>query len=143
MLVGLDGSEHSLAALSVADDLAGRLGSEVHVLAATGGKPIGSEGSWTERVSEWDRGHPVSALRDRSSRADLVVIGSRGLHGVRALGSVSERVAHRSHCSTLVVQLYLLNYQRNSVSDLRAGEARASLATARPPQAAARSVVAT
>lgn len=105
VLVGLDGSEHSLAALSVADDLAGRLGSEVHVLAATGGKPIGSEGSWTERVSEWDRGHPVSALRDRSSRADLMVIGSRGLHGVRALGSVSERVAHRSHCSTLVVQL--------------------------------------
>ena len=105
VLVGLDGSEHSLAALSVADDLAGRLGSEVHVLAATGGKAIGGEGSWTERVSEWDRGHPVSALRDRSSRADLVVIGSRGLHGVRALGSVSERVAHRSHCSTLVVQL--------------------------------------
>jgi nucleotide-binding universal stress UspA family protein len=105
VLVGLDGSENSMAALTVADELAGRLGSEVHVVAATGGKAIGDEGAWTERVTEWDPGHPVSALRDRSSRADLVVIGSRGLHGVRALGSVSERVAHRSHCSTLVVQL--------------------------------------
>ena len=103
VLVGLDGSEHSMAALTVADDLAGRLGSEVHVLAATGGKAIGDEGAWTDRVTEWDPAHPVSALRDRSIRADLVVIGSRGLHGVRALGSVSERVAHRAHCSTLVV----------------------------------------
>ena len=103
VLVGLDGSEHSMAALTVADDLAGRLGSEVHVLAATGGKAIGGEGAWTERITEWDPGHPVSALRDRSIRSDLVVIGSRGLHGVRALGSVSERVAHRAHCSTLVV----------------------------------------
>jgi nucleotide-binding universal stress UspA family protein len=103
VLVGLDGSEYSLAALTVADDLAGRLGSEVHVLTATGGKTVGREGSWTERVSEWVSGHPVSALSDRSTRADLVVIGSRGLHGVRALGSVSERVAHRAHCSTLVV----------------------------------------
>jgi nucleotide-binding universal stress UspA family protein len=105
ILLGLDGSEYSLAALAVADELAGRLGSEVHVLTATGGKTVGREGSWTERVSEWASGDPVSALRDRSVRADLVVIGSRGLHGVRALGSVSERVAHRSHCSTLVVQL--------------------------------------
>ena len=103
VMVGVDGSESSLAALTVADDLAGRLGSEVHVLTATGGKAVGRDGSWTMRVSEWDLGHPVSALRDRSTREDLVVIGSRGLHGVRALGSVSERVAHRVRCSTLVV----------------------------------------
>ena len=30
--------------------------------------------------------------------------GSRGLHGVKALGSVSERVAHRAACSVLVVR---------------------------------------
>jgi nucleotide-binding universal stress UspA family protein len=28
--------------------------------------------------------------------ADLLVIGSRGLHGIAALGSVSERVAHQA-----------------------------------------------
>jgi nucleotide-binding universal stress UspA family protein len=34
---------------------------------------------------------------------DLVVVGSRGVHGLRALGSVSERVAHQAHCTALVV----------------------------------------
>lgn len=34
----------------------------------------------------------------------LIAIGSRGLSGVRALGSVSERVAHRAHCSVLVAR---------------------------------------
>jgi hypothetical protein len=42
----------------------------------------------------------VSAARD----ADLLVLGSRGLHGLRALGSVSERVAHRAPSSVLVVR---------------------------------------
>ena len=34
----------------------------------------------------------------------LVAVGSRGLTGVRALGSVSERVAHRAPCSVLVAR---------------------------------------
>lgn len=103
IVVGLDGSEFSLAALAVADDLADRLGSAIQVVAATGGKPVEREGAWAERVTEWDEGHPLGALRDRSTRADLLILGSRGLHGLRALGSVSERVAHCAHCSTLVV----------------------------------------
>lgn len=103
VLVGVDGSELSLAALTVAGDLAERLGAEVTVVAATGGKPVAREEPWAERVTEWDPGHPFAALRDRSSLADLIVVGSRGLHGVRALGSVSERIAHRANCSVLVV----------------------------------------
>jgi nucleotide-binding universal stress UspA family protein len=103
IVVGLDGSEFSLAALSVADDLTERFGSEVQVVAATGGKPVEREAEWAERVTEWEPRHPVAALRDRSTQADLLILGSRGLHGVRALGSVSERVAHRAHCSTLIV----------------------------------------
>jgi nucleotide-binding universal stress UspA family protein len=39
-----------------------------------------------------------------SERVALVTLGSRGLHGMRALGSVSERVAHRAHCSVLVAR---------------------------------------
>jgi nucleotide-binding universal stress UspA family protein len=35
--------------------------------------------------------------------ASLIVIGHRGLRGVRALGSVSERVVHQAPCSVLVV----------------------------------------
>jgi Universal stress protein family. len=103
IVVGLDGSELSLAALSVADDLADRLGSAIQVVTATGGKPVEREGAWAERVTAWDPGHPFAALRDRSPLADLLILGSRGLHGVRALGSVSERVAHRAHCSALVM----------------------------------------
>lgn len=103
ILVGVDGSTFSLEALSAADDLTARLGSAVEVVAATGGKPLEREGAWAERVTEWDSRHAFAALRERSAEADLVILGSRGLHGVRALGSVSERVAHGARCSVLVV----------------------------------------
>jgi nucleotide-binding universal stress UspA family protein len=43
-------------------------------------------------------------LTAASHDADLLVLGSRGLHGLKALGSVSERVAHRAECSTLIVR---------------------------------------
>lgn len=51
-----------------------------------------------------DPGHPVEVLTELSADADLVVLGSRGLHGLRALGSISERVAHKADCSVLVVR---------------------------------------
>ena len=38
----------------------------------------------------------------KAYRASMVVIGRRGLGGVKALGSVSERVLHRAQCSVLV-----------------------------------------
>ena len=40
----------------------------------------------------------------RSLRPDLLILGSRGLRGLRSLGSVSERVAHGSDASVLVVR---------------------------------------
>jgi nucleotide-binding universal stress UspA family protein len=49
---------------------------------------------------------PVPARIDEAARAthsSLVVIGKRGLRGVKALGSVSERVLHQAACSVLVV----------------------------------------
>lgn len=104
VVVGLDGSSSSLAALAVGDDLAERLGSRIQVVTATGGKSVDGEAPWAERVTDWDPGQPFAALRDSSRRADLLILGSRGLHGVRALGSVSERVAHRAHCSSLIIR---------------------------------------
>ena len=102
IVLGLDGSAPALAALATADELASRVGTTVEVVSATsGGSP--PEEAWTGRVDSWDAAQPVTALVERSREADLVVVGSRGLHGVRALGSVSERVAHRAHCSVLVV----------------------------------------
>ena len=50
-------------------------------------------------------GAPVRRITRSLEICDLVILGSRGLHGVQALGSVSERVAHRAHCSTLVTHL--------------------------------------
>jgi nucleotide-binding universal stress UspA family protein len=102
LVVGLDGSPPALAALATADELASRVGATVEVVCATsGGSRV--EGAWTGRVDSWDAAPPVAALLTRSREADLVVVGSRDLHGLRALGSVSERVAHRAHCSVLVV----------------------------------------
>jgi nucleotide-binding universal stress UspA family protein len=53
-------------------------------------------------------GHPAEVIarlaRDRG--CDLIVLGSRGLSGVRSflLGSVSDRVAHHAPCSVLIVK---------------------------------------
>jgi nucleotide-binding universal stress UspA family protein len=53
---------------------------------------------------ELDEGPPVEVLLTAAEGADLLVVGSRGLHGVSALGSVSERVAHGARCSVLVAR---------------------------------------
>jgi nucleotide-binding universal stress UspA family protein len=53
---------------------------------------------------ERHHGHPVDVLIAAAEGADLVVLGNRGLHGLAALGSVSERVAHHAPCSILVVR---------------------------------------
>ena len=54
--------------------------------------------------AEYVEGDPVKTLIASAGKADLVVVGSRGLGGLRSLGSVSERVAHRASCSVLVVR---------------------------------------
>ena len=105
ILVGVDGSDHSLAAAAVARSIADRFGSELVVVVAKGGKPV-DLGPIRELSSEvvTDSGKPVEVLADLSKEVDLLVVGSRGLHGLAAIGSVSERVAHRAACSTLVVR---------------------------------------
>jgi nucleotide-binding universal stress UspA family protein len=47
---------------------------------------------------------PVRALVVASANADLVVVASRWLHGLKSVRSVSERVAHEARCSTLIVR---------------------------------------
>ena len=103
IVVGFDSSTYALAALRTAEELANAHGGTVEVVAATGGKTIESDAAWGERVDTWDPAHPVAALVERSRTVDLVVLGSRGVHGIRAIGSVSERVAHQAHCTVLVV----------------------------------------
>jgi nucleotide-binding universal stress UspA family protein len=51
-----------------------------------------------------DTGDAAEEILRVGAHASLIVVGSRGLSGVRALGSVSERVASRAPCSVLVVR---------------------------------------
>jgi nucleotide-binding universal stress UspA family protein len=104
--VGVDGSVESAAAYAAARYLAERFDAELHPLVAWGGKGVNERlvAAITDGEHEDRHEGPVHALIEAAERADLVVVGSRGLHGVRALGSVSERVAHGASCTTLVVR---------------------------------------
>ena len=103
VVVGFDGSPSALVALETADEIAARLGAVVESVSATGGEGSRPDAAEAGRVDSWDPAHPVAALVERSRKTDLVVVGSRGLHGIRAIGSVSERIAHQARCSVLVV----------------------------------------
>jgi nucleotide-binding universal stress UspA family protein len=104
IVVGVDGSAQSAEAERVALELAKRLAVPLRAVVATGGKPVATERLRSVWGLEWDDRNPVDALVGRSRQAGLVVVGSRGLHGLGALGSVSERVAHEAECSVLVVR---------------------------------------
>jgi nucleotide-binding universal stress UspA family protein len=119
LLVGSDGSSCSDAAVDLAARIAARHGSQP-MLACAGGdrrnralrRKLAEQAS---RLSEAS-GSEVVILRPTGEahkelprlgeelRASLIVVGSRGTTGLRALGSVSERVAHGAPCSVLVAR---------------------------------------
>jgi nucleotide-binding universal stress UspA family protein len=107
IVVGMDGSEGSFAAATVAHDIATRLGASVQFLVARGAAPddLATEALATSgyEVTVSDD-KPVPALLDAGRESDLLIVGSRGVTGLCALGSVSERVAHHAPCSLLVVR---------------------------------------
>lgn len=70
------------------------------------GKPLNEMGvTWTARH---EQGHPARVILSvaEEENADLIVMGSRGLSGIKAffLGSISDRVSHHAHCSVLIVR---------------------------------------
>jgi nucleotide-binding universal stress UspA family protein len=101
--VGIDGSEPSVIALCATLDLGARLGVPVVAVAAGGAATDVDAGNDVAELRRDER-EPVEALLDAADSFDLLVLGARGLRGVRALGSVSERVAHRARSSVLVVR---------------------------------------
>lgn len=64
------------------------------------------EATGAEPVLLREDGRPARGIVESARRTGvaLVAVGSRGLGGLRALGSVSERVAHEAPCSVLVVR---------------------------------------
>jgi nucleotide-binding universal stress UspA family protein len=106
IVVGVDGSVESAAAYAAARYLAERFDAELRTLVAWGSKGVNERlvAAITDGEHEDRHQGPTQALIEAAQRADLVVVGSRGLHGLRALGSVSERVAHGASCTTLVVR---------------------------------------
>ncbi len=109
-----DGSPESLDAASVAGSLAARHESTlviVHVGEGPGScvteqavARIADTG--VEPATRVEQGSPHRRIVEVANEvgASLVVMGSRGRTGVAALGSVSERVAHRAACSVLIVR---------------------------------------
>ncbi|MFC4059241.1 universal stress protein [Planomonospora corallina] len=135
IVVGFDGSEHSAAALRYAFAEAVRRGAVLHAVhtwqmpvlgaGATAYTPLVEDIFAAERQvaeetlaplrEEYPQvtvektvicGHPVLTLSDESKKADLVVVGSRGLGalGSAVLGSVSHGVLHHAHCPVAVVR---------------------------------------
>jgi len=106
IVVGVDGSIESSAAYAAARYLSERFGAELRSLVAWGGKGVNEPLAAVITDGEHDDSGdpPVPALLAAAESADLVVVGSRGLHGMRALGSVSERVAHAAACPVLIVR---------------------------------------
>lgn len=137
ILVPLDGSDYSLKALDYAASIGQKYGSKlmlVHVVisplyAYTEGfvmteheKKLEDEGKnilenglkYTkskaiEAESFLAKGHPSEEIARiaNEEKYDLVVMGSRGLSGIKAflLGSVSERVSRFAKCPIMIVKL--------------------------------------
>jgi len=113
--VATDGSDGSAAATRLAGAIARRHESGVmqlhvggtssrHAMAMEAEELMRATGTEPVPLTETGPAHERIAAAARSQHASLVVIGSRGLRGIRALGSVSERVVHEAPCSVLIAR---------------------------------------
>lgn len=111
---GLDGSDELVDWVG---RLAGEHGSSVTLLHTIGvesnARPhrIQEQGNRLERaidgacVARVEVGAPAELIIDaaKGDASSLVVMGSRRLGGLKAIGSVSRKVVHKAHCSVLLV----------------------------------------
>lgn len=106
IVVGLDGSDESLAAYEIAQAVADRFEARLDPILASLEDDVDTEAieKLVGRRVRSVYNHAADALVAASADADLVVLGSRGLRGIKSLGSVSERVAHQAASSVLIVR---------------------------------------
>ena len=93
LVVGVDGSPESAAAYAVARRLSERFNAELSPVVAAGGKSVDRRlfDLIIDGLREESPDEPVAALVAAAADADLLVVGSRGLHGLKALGSRAPR----------------------------------------------------
>ncbi|MGO9889952.1 MAG: universal stress protein [Solirubrobacteraceae bacterium] len=125
IVVASDGLESSRVVVDVAARLASPHGSDVTLVHALGRNPVnrGPEREQGETLEKQEHalatmcapggkcelqvkhGRAATAIVSAATDADasLIVMGSRRLDGLRAMGSVSRRVAHQAPCSVLLV----------------------------------------
>lgn len=117
ILLATDGSPGSWAAARTATRLSQAHGSELRLVYVPDGmhpehyREVLKQMTVIEKATGFsptvvdDPGHVTEQILKAVdvTRASLIVIGHRGARGVRALGSVSERIVHRAPCSVLVV----------------------------------------
>ncbi len=105
IVAGVDGSPDSERALHAALALARRFDRELRVIAATQDAHVDLDAArrMGPHLEEHDA-RALDALTVAAESTDLVVVGSRGLRGLHALGSLSERLAHEARHSVLVVR---------------------------------------
>lgn len=130
IVVGIDGSESSIGALSLAIELAASLGARVEALsvwqpyygtvemprpiedlekkarAAMDTALASIEPGHVEITDEVVEGDPATVLIHRSSNADMLVVGTRGRGGFAGLllGSVSQRCSQQATCPVLIAR---------------------------------------
>ena len=104
IVVGVDGSPESELAVASARLLAKSSGADLRIVSATSDQVDRDAARRVAPEQEEREGRGLGVLKAESETADLVVVGGRGLQGLKALGSVSERIAHQASCSVLVVR---------------------------------------
>jgi nucleotide-binding universal stress UspA family protein len=104
IVAGVDGSSESELAVAAARSLASSCGAELRIVSATSDQVDRDVALRIAPELEERDGRAVGVLKADSETADLIVVGSRGLQGLKTLGSVSERIAHQASCSVLVVR---------------------------------------
>lgn len=121
ILVASDGSEGSDALVELAAALAGAHAAEVTLLHAAGSEPQSRSQRIHEQATRLEESVASTRLRVEPGNAheaivqsaadldaSLILMSSRRLKGLRALGSVSRHVVHEGSCSVLLVPPELL-----------------------------------
>lgn len=136
IVAGTDGSETAAHAVGAAAELARALGAQLHLVTAHSARQLServvssarSDRVDLQRVAEEEllrtaeavggdgleidvhacAGDAAEVLIDvaRELRADLIVVGSRGMSGIERflLGSVANKVSHHAPCNVLIVR---------------------------------------